>query len=270
MLIAQISDFHHRTDGRLIKDKVDPEAVLAMCIDHLAAFEPRPDVVLVTGDIHNKASDPDYGAVRRHLDRLEIPVYVIPGNHDDREGLRRAFADVGYLPTEGSFLHYVVDDHPVRLVALDTVVAGSYRGRLCEERLAWLETRLAEAPERPTVLFMHHPPFKTGIRFMDKAPFEGAAELEDIVSRNPQVERLLCGHLHRPVETRFGGTVASVAPSIAFQMSLDLRPDAPSSFVLEPPAIPIFLWTAETGLVAHLSVIGDFGPRLSFTSETSA
>lgn len=270
MIIAQISDFHFRDDGRLIKDKVDPRAVLEASIAHLAALDPRPDILLVTGDLVNKAPRPAYGPVRAALEGLGIPVYVVPGNHDDRAALRAAFADWGYLPAAGEFLHYVVEDHPLRLIGLDTVVPGTYRGRLCAERLAWLEQRLAEAPDRPTLLFMHHPPFRTGIHFMDRAPFEGAAGFAALLERHPQVQRLLCGHLHRPVEARFGGVTASTAPAIAFQMALDLRPGAESTFVLEPAACPIFVWSPDTGIIAHMSTIGDWGPRHPFMSDTTS
>src|SRR5260370_12491037 len=89
-----------------------------------------------------------------------MPVYVIPGNHDSREGLSRAFADRGYLPTSGGFLHYTVEEWPVRLIGLDTQVPGQPGGRLCAERLARLHARLREAPARPTLGFMHHPPVR--------------------------------------------------------------------------------------------------------------
>lgn len=269
MIVAQISDFHFRNDGEKIKGKVDGAAALDAALDHVAGLTPRPDLLLVTGDLVNKAPRPDYRRVRAGLEALGLPVYVVPGNHDDRQAMRTAFADWGYLPQEGEFLHYVVDDHPLRMIGLDTVVPGTYLGRLCPQRLAWLEERLAESPERPTLLFMHHPPFRTGIAFMDRSPFEGADAFDALLRRHPQVERLLCGHLHRPVEARFGGTIASTAPAISFQMSLDLRPGAESSFVLEPAACPVFLWSEETGLVGHLSIVGNYGPRHPFFSETA-
>lgn len=268
MIIAQVSDFHHRTDGKLIKDVVDPVACLEAALDHLRGMSPTPDVVLVTGDVHNKAEDRDYDVLARRLESLDIPVYVIPGNHDCREGMRQAFASWGYLPEDGEFLQYVIDDYPVRLIGLDTVVPGNYTGELCPERLAWLEARLAEAPDKPTLLFMHHPPFKTGVRYMDTKPLAGEEELTGILRRNPQILRLLCGHVHRPVQAMVGGVPASTAPSIAFQMTLDLHPEAPASFILEPAACPVFYWSEETGLVMHTSYIDDFGPKRRFVSET--
>ncbi len=268
MIFVQISDLHLRADGQKLKKIINSKKTLAAAIRHLKAFEPAPDLVLATGDLVHKGTGKNYRALRRRLDKLKLPVYVIPGNHDDRELLRDTFADWGYLPKEGEFLHYTVEDHPLRLIGLDTVTPGSDGGSMCSQRLQWLDARLAESPQRPTVIFMHHPPFKTGVDFMDRPPFMGATEMETVVRRHPQVERVICGHVHRPIDLGWGGAVATVAPSIAFQMTLALAQETPSSFVVEPPALPIFLWRPDTGIIGHMSVIGNF-PAINTASRRS-
>lgn len=264
MIIAHISDLHVRGDGEPLKGIVDSQAALAGCLLHVRELFPQPDLVLATGDLANKGLDQDYVALRRLFDGIQVPVYIVPGNHDDRDKVREVFGDWGYLPRDGRFLHYVVEDRPLRLIGLDTVVAGADGGEMCPERLAWLEARLEEAPGRPTLIFMHHAPFITSITSMDKTAFEGAAEMEAIVRRFPNVEAVVCGHMHRQMYRRWGGTLASVAPSVAFQIALDLTPGAPLSFVLEPAGVPIYLWHADTGLVTHVTVVGDYGPRHPF------
>lgn len=264
MIIVQISDLHLRAGGKPLKGSIDSEATAAACMDHLEGLRPRPDLVLATGDLAQKGKRKDYRALRGMFDRLPMPVYVIPGNHDHRARMREAFADLGYLPEEGEFLHYTVEDFPLRLIGLDTLIPGRDGGELCAARLSWLEERLAEQPERPTVIFMHHPPFDTGVAYMDKWGFGGAAEAQRMVRRQRRVEWVVCGHMHRPVHVGWAGTVASTAPGIAFQMTLDLRRDAPSGLILEPPACPLFLWTPEGGMIGHLGPIGDFGPPRSF------
>jgi len=175
--------------------------------------------------------------------------------------LAAEFVDHDYLPRTGRFLQYVIEGYPVRLIGLDTLVPGEKGGVICEERLAWLATRLAEAPDQPTVIFMHHPPFITGIRHMDVQGLEGAEALGEVVRRHPQVERVLCGHVHRPIQVRWHGTVASIAPSTAHQVILDLRDDGPSAFAMEPAAYQIHVWRPGTGLISHTSYIGEFdGP----------
>jgi len=145
MLIAQISDLHVRLEGDLAYRRVPTARSLSRAIDHLLSLNPRPDVVLATGDLVDSGSREEYLHLRRLLAPLPMPVYLLPGNHDDRRNLTEVFADHTYLAQGGAFLHYVVEDHPLRIVALDTLVPGQTGGLLCEDRLTWLNTRLSEA-----------------------------------------------------------------------------------------------------------------------------
>lgn len=260
MLIAQISDTHIRPKGVLAMDRVDTAGYLARAVTHINALRPAPALVLLTGDLVDAGMAEEYAHLRELLAPLAMPVYVIPGNHDARDALRAAFNAHRYLPADG-FLHYAVDEGPLRLIALDTLTPGASHGELCDRRLAWLEARLAETG-KPTILFMHHPPFDVGMTEFDDCRLNvGAERMAEIVRKHPQVERVLCGHVHRPIQVRWAGTVASIAPSTAHQATLDLEPNAPLMFSMEPPAVALHQWRPGTGLVTHLSYIGDYdGP----------
>lgn len=261
MLIAQITDTHIKADGRLAYGRVDTADKLARCVAHLNGLSSRPHAALLTGDLVDKGRPEEYAVLRDLLAPLDMPLYVIPGNHDERRALRDAFADHAYLPADGPFLHYVIEDYPVRLIGLDTTIPGQEGGVMCAERLSWLDARLAEEPARPTVIFMHHPPFLTGIRNMDVNNCKGGADLGALVERHPQVIRLLCGHVHRAIQVHWHGVTASIAPSPAHAVAYSLREDAPHDFRLEPPACEIHYWREDTGLISHLTFIGDYeGP----------
>lgn len=255
MLIAQISDFHLRSDGVLLQQAIDSAVALRNCVAHLNRLDPRPDVVLATGDLADEGREEDYRVLRRALDGLAMPYYVIPGNHDDRGLLRAAFADQGYLPAEGMFLHYVIEWYALRLIALDTVIAGEVGGGLCQTRLDWLAARLVERPAQPTLIFMHHPPFPTGIRFMDAPPFEGAAALEALIRRHSQVRQIVCGHMHRAIHLNWAGTCAATAPSIVFQMNLGFKAEDRFQPVFDPPALALYLWQGGVGPTGFISLI---------------
>ena len=153
----------------------------------------------------------------------------------------------------------------MRIVALDTHVPGVPYGALCPARLAWLDARLAERPDTPTIVAMHHPPFTTGLVSMDAMRLnEGEAAMASLVARNPQIERILCGHVHRPIQARWHGTLVMTAPATAHQLALELERDTPPRYTMEPPAILLHSWRANAGLVTHQSYIGDFGGALSF------
>ncbi len=263
MIIAQISDLHVAVPGSEA-DSVQNGAVgLANAVAHLNALEPRPAAVVASGDLVSVGTTAEYDRLRDLLAPLEIPIHLMAGNHDDRELLRQAFAAHGYLPRRG-FLQYVVECDPLRLIVLDTNVPGAPHGELCADRLDWLDRQLGAAPGRPTLVFLHHPPFATGMAKMDAAGFVGADGLGRVVARHDHVEHLLCGHLHRPISRRFHGTIATTCPSTAFQLTLDLRPRERLSIAQEPAACLLHYWDGDGGLVTHTSVIGSAEGRLLF------
>lgn len=260
-VLAQVSDLHIRAGGALACRVVDTTQMLRACVRHLLALERRPDAVVLSGDLVDGGAAEEYAALRELLAPLPMPLYLMPGNHDEREALRAAFPGHAYLRQSAAFVQYVIEDHPLRLVALDTLIPGQSGGELCEERIGWLDRVLARAPQKPTAVFMHHPPFRTLIGSMDKYALRGREALEVVIRRHPQVQAVLCGHVHRPIETRFAGTLASTAPSAAHQIALDLDIQAPGRLVLEPPAYRLHAYTPETGLVSHTAFIGEFaGP----------
>ncbi|MFE1602390.1 phosphodiesterase [Methylobacterium sp. ID0610] len=256
MLIAQITDLHVRPRG-LPAYRVSETTMLAeRAIDALIALQPRPDVVLVTGDLADCGLSEEYALLRGLLGRLPIPVFVVPGNHDRREALR-AGLPAAWLPEAAEdFVQYVVEDWPVRLIALDTLVPGASHGALCERRLAFLEEALATGGDRPTVVFMHHPPFACGMEDMDRIRLlDGEARFRAIIDGHRNVERILCGHHHRPIQVRYAGTIAQVAPGVTHQVALDLTSGRESGLVLEPPAFQLHRYAPETGLVSHMAYV---------------
>jgi 3',5'-cyclic AMP phosphodiesterase CpdA len=260
MILAQISDLHITHPGKRLSGRVDTAQFLARAVTQLNALHPAPDAVLITGDLVDGGSAEDYAHLRQLLAPLQMPFYVIAGNHDERENMRHAFSDQAYIPRSG-FLHYAIEDYPVRILALDSNVPGSPHGTLDEAQLIWLAARLREEPMKPTLILVHHPPFSTGIAFMDSVRlFEGCEEFAAIVAKHPQVERVLCGHVHRAIETRWHGTLVMTAPATCHQIALLLAPDAREGFTLEPPSYRLHLWDGRQ-LVTHTAAIGDYpGP----------
>lgn len=259
MLLCQISDLHVTAGRALAYGVVDTAACLERCVQCIVRLDPLPDVVIATGDLVDTPDARSYGLLRELLAALPLPVFLLPGNHDERQALRAAFPDHRYLPREDGFLQYAIDEYPVRLLALDTVIPGEPGGALCAQRLHWLEQRLLES-ESPTVIALHHPPFETGIDHMDRMALDDPSGLAQIVRRFPQVLRIVCGHLHRPIQALFGGTLATVCPSTAHQVLLDLKPASKARLVLEPSAFQLHLWNDRT-LVTHTAYTGRYdGP----------
>jgi 3',5'-cyclic AMP phosphodiesterase CpdA len=220
-----------------------------------------PDAVLFTGDLTDFGRPDEYANLSRIIAPLPMPCLLMAGNHDDVENLREAFPGHGYLRQREGKLDYVIDDFPLRIIALDSTIPHKSPGELTASQLAWLDETLAASPAKPTLVALHHPPFWTGIGHMDVQGLQNPDALEAIIRRHPQVERVIAGHLHRPIVTRVGGTVASTSPSPSHQVARDLDDHARSQFVMEPPAFQLHLWREGAGLVSHVATIGRFdGP----------
>lgn len=249
MFIAQISDTHiiaHASDHPAAQLRAD---CLRRCIADIN--RQQPDVVIFTGDTVQNGQPEEYALLRELLQPLDAPLYLIPGNRDDKEGLRSVFG--GNLPGNGDFLQYVVEDYAVRLVAIDSTSPGERKGVFCPERQAWLDVVLDAQPERPTLLFIHHPPFDIDDHYIGgyRRPEEAAA-LADVVGRHSQVQGMLCGHVHCPGKHEWAGTVASLMPSIA----VDLRKGVDEAEALEQPIYMLHRVSEEAGFVSRAKRVG--------------
>jgi 3',5'-cyclic-AMP phosphodiesterase len=266
MLILQITDTHIKLPGKLAYRRVDTAAMLRDCVAQVQHLDPKPDVIALTGDLVDLGRPEEYAHLKEILAPLRAPIYAIPGNHDDRNAMRDAFRADGYLPAQG-YLNYAVDTWPLRLIGLDTVVPQEGGGELCADRLAWLDGTLAQKPAAPTVVMMHHPPFPTAIAHMDRIGLKGREGFAAVMARHPQVQAILCGHLHRTIQAVVGGRRATTCPSPAHQVALDLRAEGPSAFCMEPPGYMLHLWR-DGMLVSHTAVLGEHAGPFPFFEPT--
>jgi 3',5'-cyclic-AMP phosphodiesterase len=256
MLLCQISDPHLVPAGTLAYGRVDTPAMLERCVRKIRALPRQPDAVVATGDLTDNATATEYGLLAELLAPLDMPVYLAVGNHDDRRALQTAFPRHKHLLGEDGFVQYVIDDFAVRLVVLDTMIPNAPGGELCARRLQWLDRTLS-ASDRPTVIAQHHPPFVTGLTVMDHMTLANPESEAAVVARHLHVERIISGHYHRTIHARFAGTIASVCPSVAHQLLLNLLPDADIGFTFEPSAFQLHLWNGSQ-LVTHTQMVEDF------------
>lgn len=261
MLVAQISDLHVAPDDSFMRRFVDSNVLLARAVEYLNTMTPRPDVVLATGDLTDHGTADEYVMLREILGELDVPLFIVPGNHDEPDTLRTVYGTPRYVGDARTF-DYCIEDFPVRLVAVDSTTPGRHDGDLDAPQLLALDALLREQPDRPTLCFMHHPPFETGIWWMDCIGLTGARDFEALVRRHPQVRLVVAGHVHRPVVTTWGTTVLSTAPSTCHQTAVALHEDCPPRLTTEPPMLALHQWTGD-GFVSHATVFHDDGPELN-------
>jgi 3',5'-cyclic AMP phosphodiesterase CpdA len=255
MLIAQITDSHLVPKGTHWKNEPETEIAsrLSRAIDCLNSLNPRPDVAIFTGDAVDEGDLESYQYFRELTESLKIPFFVVPGNHDDREVMRKSFSDLLYMPKQG-FLHYSIEDFPVRLIGLDTVVEGKDYGQLCEERLSWLEETLENRHKKPTLIFMHHPPIKVGAKAFDtKYTCYFTSGFEDLIRKDDSILGIVAGHYHHLCASAFGGKSCFIAPSLApthyFAHPDD---DEPTALELDDPAVTLHKWLGGNAMSTHV------------------
>jgi 3',5'-cyclic AMP phosphodiesterase CpdA len=231
-LLLQLSDPHIGADWA----DGDPVAGLAAAVETVRAMALQPDAVLVSGDLADHAADAEYEQVRELLAPLQALPYVLPGNHDDRDALRRHF---GVSGAAGDPVRYSVDLGQLRIIVLDTTRPGEDPGELDADALDWLDAELAAAPELPTLLAMHHPPVATAVPAWDELALPAADRLAlgNVVARHGQVRRLVAGHVHRTIIGSLAGRTVLTVPStyvqarLTFSNELELA-DEPAGFAL--------------------------------------
>jgi 3',5'-cyclic AMP phosphodiesterase CpdA len=241
MIIAQISDIHAASDN----DNLSRLDRALHWLDRL-----KPDVLVVSGDLIDDNWFEGYGQIAGRLNKRCWPTYLLPGNSDSRDRMRRIF-DNGYYAKNAC--HFAVNTGKVRLIGLDTTIAGEAAGAVAPH-LGWLRSALAAAPALPSLLFLHHPVIMSGIPTMDRIMCRDSAELEaffDDVSPRPVA--IAMGHVHRPAMGMFAGIPACICGAIC--------PANPVWFgaehvpaVNDPPALMIHYFNQGSLVSHHVSV----------------
>lgn len=262
-LIAQISDLHLRPRGLAALRVSETNMFAERAVDRLIRMTPRPEAVLITGDLADTGDPKEYKTAAWILDRLPMPWFAIPGNHDSSVEMREAFAETEWATqmADETTVQFRVDVGSLTVIGLDTSVAGKAHGALPADRLAFLEQSLNAAPDRPTIVALHHPPVATGIGHMDNSMLREPEELAAVLQGHPQIALIVCGHQHRPITARFAGHAVMVAPGVAHQIEFDLSDGGPSAFNFDPPAFLVHKWSEDSGLVSHMAYVERFpGP----------
>jgi Icc protein len=272
--IAQISDLHIKPPGQLAYGRINTAKALERCVEALNAFSPTPDFVVISGDLADTPVAEEYDHLARLLAPLKLPFAGIPGNHDGRELMRATFPTAAYGFSSGPLNQAIVVGE-LDLLLLDSSVPGKPHGELDKPTLQWLDAALTSSPDRPALVFLHHPPFVAGIWHMDRQNLSNAAELAAVIRRHPRVQLISTGHIHRAALALFAGVPCTICPAPNHAVDLDLDHLREPSFKVEPPAFHLHSWFAgqESGegfghVVTHQVPIGTFdGPHSFFGAD---
>ncbi|GAB0108238.1 metallophosphoesterase [Nocardia sp. JMUB6875] len=248
VLLAQLSDTHFNMGARNV-ERV--ERVMAF----LAELPQRPDLILVTGDIADEGEVEEYRQARAAL-VADVPVLVLPGNHDDRGNMRQVLfgRDPGYEP-----INNVHRGDGVTVVLLDSSIPGKPEGRLDEQTYAFLEDALAQTAADDTVLIaMHHPPLPVQSTVVDPIRLTNPERLAEIVAGDARIAAVLTGHVHAGLMTQFAGKPLIVAPSVSSTIGCEWETAAPGHVPIDfaPDPSLVFHSITDAGLLSMFRPIG--------------
>lgn len=266
--VAHLSDPHVTSGVR----GVAPATALGRALERVLGLDPQPRCVVITGDLVDHGDPQEYALLVEVLARFPLPLHLAPGNHDARAALAAAvpgltlgpvrplpLAAHGPDPGTGTGtgtaadeqpLAYVADHPGLTVVMLDSLVPGKPYGLLGPDQLAWLDRTLAQRPDVPALVCLHHPPIAHGTPYLDAMRLADGPELAEVVARHPQVARVLSGHVHRSTAALFAGTLAFSAPSTYRQSGLGLADERPVGHTYEPTGFLLHV-RAEDGWVTH-------------------
>jgi 3',5'-cyclic AMP phosphodiesterase CpdA len=270
LTIAQITDLHVTTSADPLNQRRN-EQRLRQVLRAISALRPRPAAIFASGDLVDHGEPEEYEALKAILAEVDIPIFYAVGNHDRRGPFLAALGGPSAPVDENGFVQYAVDFDGLRVVVCDTLAEGRDRSGFDEARATWLARTLDANPTTPTVVFMHHPPLVSGVRWMDPepdAPWIGL--LADAIRGKEQVRAVLCGHVHRPFHGLLAGQLVATAPATSIQVTLDLspvdmeHPDGREILTAEPPGY-VLVMAEEDRVTTHVCVAGEYEPAVAYT-----
>ena len=263
-----LTDIHLISGGRRLYG-VSPERRLHAAIDSINREHRDADFVVMTGDQVHWGDGDSYRVLADAMARLDMPVKILMGNHDNREDLLSAID--GVATDEHGFIQHAQDTEAGRCLFLDTHIdPQTDAGQYCEQRRTWLTGELERSGD-PVILFMHHPPLKLGLKGMDAIGLVDVEPFYAVLEPHlPRIRQIFFGHVHRPVCGNWRGIAFSCMRGLNHQLALDL--DAPETSVpgnFEPAAYSVVLADADQ-IVIHMHEFMDRSPQFELTTPAGA
>ena len=200
--LVQLTDLHLFEDPSGVLAGVRTWDTFRAILKQVRQTRGADDYSIFTGDIAEDEALDTYLMLREEIEDWLPRVRLIPGNHDSREQLRRAFSDL--MMRDQGTLEFLLSTAGWRVVGLDSQITGENHGRVDDSQVTWLRSMLEHEPDTPTLLFMHHPLAPVKDQWLDDPGMSEAASLTRLVETTPAVKIVCSGHLHRSFRGKIG------------------------------------------------------------------
>lgn len=232
-LVLQLTDTHILPPGQVLYNQIDTALHLRETVKQINRMRPMPDALIITGDLAEQGDKVGYKHFLELIEPLKMPVYVVPGNHDNPQTMMDSFAGTSCFPVSDDTYQYAVEDLPFRILALNSRCDGSELPELGKKRLSWLKHQL-DSSDKPTLIALHHPPMTTGIELIDMGGSEWFQGLKSLLAEYKHVKLLICGHCHTDLCGRIGQVPVYMAPATAHRLIASRGIDIAPSTIIAP------------------------------------
>ena len=255
--------FIHLTDTHVIGDGLlygqDPAARLGAAVASINGEHGDAGFVVLTGDMTHWGDAAAYARFLREIEKLTMPVHLMVGNHDDTAAFGEAFPETPR--DDNGFVQSSFETLFGRFLLLDTKDPETHAGAYCLARQAWLDREM-EQTDGPIVLFMHHPPFKTGIASMDRIMLQDAETFYEVIApHKARIRHLFFGHVHRAIFGNWRGMSYSCMRGLNHQVALEINGSADRiAGNFAPPAYGV-VTLSDDQVTVHLHDFTDCSER---------
>jgi len=215
--LIQITDTHILPPGKVLYGRIDTALHLRETVQKINRMQPAPDAVIFTGDLVEYGDKASYEHFIELIEALEMPTWVIPGNHDNPQMMYDFFADTNHFPATDPTYQYAIEGFPFRILALNSHSDGTELPGFSKQKLSWLKDQLSRS-EKPVLIAIHHPPMTTGIELIDMGGSEWFQGIKSVLAEHRQVRLVICGHCHVDLCGRIGRVPVYMAPANSHQL----------------------------------------------------
>jgi len=209
--IIQISDTHLYADAERDLLGVKTQESFRAVVELLRQNETATQLILLSGDLSQDYTEGSYIRLAEMLKPFQIPVYYVPGNHDDPKMMTHVY------PRETFSNHKHVILKNWQIILLNSHVSKSVAGSLDVSQLAYMQHCLQAYPEHRAIIMFHHQPIPVGCEWLDKLGLLNADEFWKIAAHYPNIHTVLFGHVHQEFSAVKNNVHCYSAPSTCIQ-----------------------------------------------------
>ena len=246
--ICQLSDIHFTDDFDKLFNQINTAEQFKKAVNFCNNLNPQPDLYIISGDlIHDKSEY--YKNFINITNLLQKPYYLMMGNHDVRDQLRKFISDKSLIDSNG-YINFSLNNHPIRIICLDTAVENMVEGEISIETMKWLKDELSKDLNKTTIIFMHHPPINIGSQLFDDIKCKNGNEFLQFTKEYQNISKIVFGHVHCKFSKNVENQELLSCPSSSFQIPIDAK--SPENLLMDNSSyIQLFKWDKDLNLDIH-------------------